>query len=73
MLLKFGVSTSRDEDFFQESRGNTNRDAPRGGSWYVTTGLGSTEESARYWHQSLRQENAKQRSEGSQGGRPIRT
>ena len=49
---------------------NADRDPPGGGSWYVTTGLGSIEESARYRHQGQRQDDAEQRRGGSQEGTP---
>ena len=60
-----------DEEFLQKGAGgNTNRDAPGGGNSYVTAGLGSTEESARFRHQNERQEDAEQRSGGSQESAP---
>ena len=64
------VEHERAESSSRRAGGNTDRDAPGGGSWYVTTGLGSTKKSEIYRHQIQRQEDSDQRSGGSQEGAP---
>ena len=74
MLSKFGVFEH------QETKSSLSRGRELGGiiptksagsRQQSTTGSESTEESARYRHQSQRQEDAEQRSGGSQRGHPT--
>ena len=70
MLLKFGVFEHQGtKSSSRRTGGNTDRDAPGGGSWYAKYHRGE----CKYRHQSQRQEDAEHSSGGSQGGHPIRT
>ena len=72
VLLNLGFEHQGTKSSSRRTGGNTDGDAPGGGSWYVTTNPESTEKSAIYRHQSRRQEDAEQRSRGSQGRRTTK-
>ena len=74
VLLKFGVFEHQGtKSSFRRTGENTDRDAPGGDSWYVKYHRSRKHQGeCKHWHQSQRQEDAVQRSGGSQGGRPTK-